>query len=60
VLVLLFPYAEGAFRDTFTLAADGSSGTLLLESQQPDGHWSTFADYRLARPGAKAAAGSKQ
>jgi hypothetical protein len=48
-LVLLFPYAEGAFRDTFTLAADGGSGTLLLESQANDGGWSTFASYRLTR-----------
>lgn len=58
VLVLVFPYADGAFRDTFRLAADGSSGTLLIESQQPDGRWSMFADYRLARPGATAAAGA--
>lgn len=48
-LVLLFPYAEGAFRDTFTLAADGGSGTLLLESQANNGGWSTFASYRLTR-----------
>ena len=49
-LVLLFPYAEGQFRDTLTLAADGSSGTLLLESQEKDGSWSTFASYTLTRP----------
>jgi len=48
-LVLLFPYAEGAFRDTFTLAAAGAGGTLLLESQEKDGGWSTFASYRLTR-----------
>ena len=48
-LVLLFPYAQGAFRDTLTLAPDGASGTLLLESQAPDGHWSTFARYRMRR-----------
>jgi hypothetical protein len=48
-LVLLFPYQEGTFRDTLTLPADGASGTLLLESQHPDGHWSTFASYRLTR-----------
>jgi hypothetical protein len=55
-LVLLFPYAEGAFRDTLTLAADGRSGTLLLESQETDGHWATFASYRLQRSGPAAAA----
>lgn len=48
-LVLLFPYAAGAFRDTFTLAGDGASGTLLLESQAKNGGWSTFASYRLTR-----------
>jgi hypothetical protein len=48
-LVLNFPYAEGAFRDTLTLAADGNSGTLLLQSQGADGAWSTFAHYRLQR-----------
>ncbi len=49
-LVLLFPYVEGAFRDTFTLAADGGSGSLLIEAQQQDGSWSTFASYTLTRP----------
>lgn len=48
-LVLLFPYAEAAFRDTLTLAADGRSGSLLLESQGKDGSWSTFASYTLRR-----------
>jgi hypothetical protein len=48
-LVLLFPYAEGAFRDTLTLAGDSDSGTLLLEAQGKDGGWSTFASYRLRR-----------
>ena len=42
-LVLLFPYAQGAFRDTLVMAADGNSATLLLESQQRDGSRSTFA-----------------
>jgi hypothetical protein len=48
-LVLLFPYEEGAFRDTLTLASDGRSGTLLIESQEKDGHWSRFASYTLTR-----------
>jgi hypothetical protein len=48
-LVLQFPYTEGAFRDTLTLSEDGSSGTLLLESQQKDGRWTTFASYRMTR-----------
>jgi hypothetical protein len=48
-LVLLFPYADGAFRDTLTLAPDGNSGTLLIESQRADGSWTNFASYRLLR-----------
>jgi hypothetical protein len=48
-LVLQFPYPEGAFRDTFRLAGDGNSGSLLLESQEKDGTWSTFASYQLQR-----------
>ncbi len=48
-LVLLFPYAEGAFQDTFRLATDGNSGSLLIETQGKDGSWSTFASYRLSR-----------
>ena len=55
-LVLNFPYAEGAFRDTLTLAADSASGTLLLEAQRSDGSWSTFASYRMLRLAATAAA----
>lgn len=48
-LVLVFPYEEGAFRDTFSLATDGNSGSLLLESQARDASWSTFASYTLTK-----------
>jgi hypothetical protein len=48
-LVLTFPYDGAAFRDTLTLAADGTSGSLLLEAHEPDGSWSTFASYTLTR-----------
>jgi hypothetical protein len=48
-LVLMFPYAEGAFRDTFTWLPASQSWTLLLESQQASGTWSTFASYTLTR-----------
>ena len=47
-LVLNFPYASGAFRDTLTLA-DGGHGTLLIESQEKDGSWWTFARYQMKR-----------
>jgi hypothetical protein len=48
-LVFTFLYPEGAFRDTLVLAAEGNSGSLLLESQDKDGGWSTFASYRMSR-----------
>lgn len=48
-LVLVFPYAEGAFRDTFTWQPVPGSWSLLLESQGSDGAWSTFASYTLTR-----------
>jgi hypothetical protein len=48
-LVLNFPYAEGAFRDTFTRQPESDSWSLLLESQGTDGAWSTFASYTLSR-----------
>jgi hypothetical protein len=50
-LVIVFPYTEGAFRDTFTFDARGGGWTLLLESQAQDGTWTTFASYTLVRPG---------
>jgi hypothetical protein len=45
-LVVMFPYAEGAFRDTFTWQPESKSWTLLLESKKDDA-WSTFANYTL-------------
>lgn len=53
-LVILFPYAEGAFRDTFTWDAAADSWTLLIESQATAGAWATFARYALRRPSAAA------
>jgi hypothetical protein len=47
-LVIVFPYAEGAFRDTFSWQPASRSWSLLLESQSPDGTWSTFATYVLS------------
>ena len=48
-LIVTFPYASGNFRDTFRFMPDGSTWSLLLESQKPDGSWSTFATYSLSR-----------
>lgn len=49
-LVLLFPYHEGAFRDTFNYHAASGGWSLLLESQAADGAWSRWAVYELTRP----------
>lgn len=49
-LTLIFPYADGRFRDVLTLAADGRGGTLELETEQADGSWTGFASYALERP----------
>lgn len=49
-LVLRFPYEGSPFRDTLTFAADRASGSLLIESQNADGTWSTFASYTFTRP----------
>jgi hypothetical protein len=48
-LVLNFPYAEGAFRDTFLWQPASASWTLLLESQRADGAWVSFASYTLTK-----------
>jgi len=48
-LVVIFPYADGAFRDTFTWQPATRSWLLLLESQSDDGTWSTFANYTMTR-----------
>jgi hypothetical protein len=48
-LVLLFPYSDGLFRDTFQRNAQADTWTLLIESQGRDGVWSTFARYELTR-----------
>jgi hypothetical protein len=49
-LVISFPYADGAFRDTFTWRPATKSWSLLIESQASNGTWSTFASYTLVRP----------
>jgi hypothetical protein len=48
-LVITFPYAESAFRDTFVWLPTTQSWSLLLESQAANGTWSTFANYSLTR-----------
>ena len=48
-LVLHFPYAEGAFRDSLLWQPASASWSLLLESQRPDGSWVEFASFTLRR-----------
>jgi hypothetical protein len=48
-LTVIFPYAEGAFRDTFTWQPESKSWAVLLESQDEHGAWSNFANYTLVR-----------
>lgn len=47
VLVIVFPYAEGKFRDTFMWNAEAGTWSLHLESENKYGAWSTFAKYEL-------------
>ncbi len=49
VLILIFPYADGWFRDTFTRHPAAGTWSLLIESQAKDRSWSTFASYELKR-----------
>jgi hypothetical protein len=48
-LVIQFPYAEAAFKDTFLYDPNSRSWSLLIESQKPGAGWSTFAKYTLLR-----------
>jgi hypothetical protein len=48
-LVIQFPYAEGAFKDTFVFDPKAHTWSLLIESQAPGGAWSNFASYTLTR-----------
>ena len=49
VLILIFPYADGWFRDTFTRHPATGTWSLLIESQAKDRSWSAFASYELKR-----------
>jgi hypothetical protein len=49
-LVLQFPYAEGAFRNTYTFDPKSHSWSLVIEAQAASGAWSNFATYTLVHP----------
>jgi hypothetical protein len=46
-LVIQFPYAEAAFKDTFVYDPNSRTWSLLIESQAPGRDWSQFAKYAL-------------
>jgi hypothetical protein len=48
-LVIQFPYADAAFKDTFVYDSSARTWSLLIESQAPGGVWSSFATYTLVR-----------
>ncbi len=52
-LVIQFPYADAAFKDTFLYEPNTDTWSLLIESQKPDGGWSQFATLHLGTPGAQ-------
>jgi hypothetical protein len=54
-LVIQFPYAEAAFKDTFVYDPNSHTWSLLIESQTPGGGWSNFATYTLVHVAHKAA-----
>jgi hypothetical protein len=49
-LVIQFPYAEGAFKNTFTFDPKSRTWTLVIDSQSAGGAWSNFATYTLVHP----------
>jgi hypothetical protein len=49
-LVVLFPYAEGAFRNTYEFEPKSGSWSLVIEWQAAGGTWSNFATYTLVHP----------
>jgi hypothetical protein len=53
-LIIQFPYADAAFKDTFVYDANSRSWSLLIEAQKPGGGWSNFATYTLVHPAQKA------
>jgi hypothetical protein len=46
-LVVQFPYAEGAFRNTYKFDPKSNGWSLVIESQTAGGAWSNFATYTL-------------
>ncbi len=54
-LIIQFPYADAAFKDSFVYDPNKDTWSLLIESQKPGGGWSNFATYTLVHTSRKAA-----
>ncbi len=48
-IVIVYPYAEGLFRNRFAPDSLGKGWTLTIESEDASGQWSLFAHYQIAR-----------
>jgi hypothetical protein len=49
VIELVYPYAEGRFRNLFKYNLRKNEWTLVIESEDAIGHWSLFAQYIIRR-----------
>lgn len=48
-LVIQFPYADAAFKDTFVFDPTAHTWSLVIDEQKPGGAWSNFARYTMVR-----------
>ena len=46
---IIYPYAEGRFRNLFTYDSKKDEWTFVIESEGTDGRWSVFAEYKIER-----------
>jgi len=46
---IVYPYAEGKFRNIFRYDKGKDRWTLLIETEGAGGRWSVFAEYRIVR-----------
>ena len=46
---IIYPYAEGKFRNTFHFDSALSEWTFLIESEDTGGTWAVFAQYTIKR-----------
>jgi hypothetical protein len=46
---IAYPYPQGRFRNLFRYYSKKDQWTLVIESEDTDGHWSLFAQYNITR-----------